>query len=540
MRRFELSDGTSKKFWEVTRRGSVLVVRFGRLGTKGQERTTACASLDAADAAVQRLVREKTGKGYVERSPEPEAPRGAHAEVRGFSTRDSALFERGFPQMVVLTDTNVTLAESMRAAQTESDAMDPRLLVEVPRDTARRFVATMLAGRTWGYGPKVTIVALPERVAGRELALKSDRALDVDMLEQFFAAHIPWPREWTTEIGGVSVAVSENETYGWKLRKVVHVFEAFLGTEIVAERLRDHLLRAYREPEAWRHWGGDPWRHNAPAHHLALAFGTLRARLEPARWRELVAPFRGLESARLLTYADLLACFEDDTRAPQCPMYAMELALARRDRVAVRASLVAEGALWRPEIVWLLGSSALAGVKLGAARRLPDWKQVQLIEEAGRIALPEVALIVATLLSTRSGRSAASAWLREHADFAGPVVARAAEELPDAADRQRMQSALDVLGGAKVAASKTLDEAELQRELDDLFGALEGQLVACKGSSKKERAVMQAAFDRYCEARAAAGEVLPGAYFGRELIDSEGADGPTMARWMAHVDAVTR
>lgn len=50
MRRFELVEGGSSKFWEVWTQGSELLVRFGRIGTAGQIKSKALG--DAAAAAL--------------------------------------------------------------------------------------------------------------------------------------------------------------------------------------------------------------------------------------------------------------------------------------------------------------------------------------------------------------------------------------------------------------------------------------------------------------------------------------------------------
>ncbi len=65
MPRLELIEGTSQKYWEGEARGSALVVRWGRLGTAGQSQTKAFSSPAAALAGLEKLVREKTNKGYV-------------------------------------------------------------------------------------------------------------------------------------------------------------------------------------------------------------------------------------------------------------------------------------------------------------------------------------------------------------------------------------------------------------------------------------------------------------------------------------------
>ncbi|GAA1275067.1 DUF4132 domain-containing protein [Saccharothrix xinjiangensis] len=64
MRRWELVEGGSAKFWEVSRDGSVVTVRFGRLGSSGQQKATELSSEDAATAHVAKLVAQKEKKGY--------------------------------------------------------------------------------------------------------------------------------------------------------------------------------------------------------------------------------------------------------------------------------------------------------------------------------------------------------------------------------------------------------------------------------------------------------------------------------------------
>ncbi|MEY4561187.1 MAG: hypothetical protein RLZZ618_464 [Pseudomonadota bacterium] len=64
MQRFELIEGASSKFWEVDVAGTDLTVRFGRIGTDGQTKTKSFADAAAATKERDKLVKEKTGKGY--------------------------------------------------------------------------------------------------------------------------------------------------------------------------------------------------------------------------------------------------------------------------------------------------------------------------------------------------------------------------------------------------------------------------------------------------------------------------------------------
>ena len=66
MRRFEFSESTSNKFWEVEVKGKTLNVTFGKIGTKGQSKPKDFATPEKAKAELEKLIKEKTGKGYVE------------------------------------------------------------------------------------------------------------------------------------------------------------------------------------------------------------------------------------------------------------------------------------------------------------------------------------------------------------------------------------------------------------------------------------------------------------------------------------------
>ncbi|MGE0328466.1 MAG: WGR domain-containing protein [Polyangiaceae bacterium] len=66
MRRFELSEGSAGKFWEISLDGAAFTVTYGRLGTAGRSQTKEFRDADQATAAAEKLIREKLGKGYSE------------------------------------------------------------------------------------------------------------------------------------------------------------------------------------------------------------------------------------------------------------------------------------------------------------------------------------------------------------------------------------------------------------------------------------------------------------------------------------------
>jgi predicted DNA-binding WGR domain protein len=64
-KRFEFVGGGSDKFWEITTRGPEVTVRFGRNGTQGQTTSKFFPDAAAARQHADKLIRQKTGKGYV-------------------------------------------------------------------------------------------------------------------------------------------------------------------------------------------------------------------------------------------------------------------------------------------------------------------------------------------------------------------------------------------------------------------------------------------------------------------------------------------
>lgn len=85
MRRFELSEGTSNKFWEVAQEGVSLTTRWGRIGSKGQEKTKTFPSPEAAKIEYGRIIAEKVREGYREigaASAPPETAWSAPGHIR--------------------------------------------------------------------------------------------------------------------------------------------------------------------------------------------------------------------------------------------------------------------------------------------------------------------------------------------------------------------------------------------------------------------------------------------------------------------------
>jgi uncharacterized protein (TIGR02996 family) len=95
MRRYEFTEGSSKKFWEIDLEGESFTTRWGRLGTDGQEKTQDFESAAEARKAHDKLVAEKEKKGYrLVTSDEGEAARPLTAKVPSNPALLGAVLER--------------------------------------------------------------------------------------------------------------------------------------------------------------------------------------------------------------------------------------------------------------------------------------------------------------------------------------------------------------------------------------------------------------------------------------------------------------
>lgn len=79
MRRFELVEGKSAKFWQAEARGTVFVVEYGRLGTAGQRKEKDFGNEAAAARELEKKINEKLREGYseVQTGGSAAAPKGA-------------------------------------------------------------------------------------------------------------------------------------------------------------------------------------------------------------------------------------------------------------------------------------------------------------------------------------------------------------------------------------------------------------------------------------------------------------------------------
>lgn len=97
------TEGGSNKFWEGTVEGNTLQVRFGKIGTAGQTKTTTFASAAEAEKELAKLIKQKRAKGYVETTSAAPASAGDssdQSELAATLMQLDALWERKLPAVV--------------------------------------------------------------------------------------------------------------------------------------------------------------------------------------------------------------------------------------------------------------------------------------------------------------------------------------------------------------------------------------------------------------------------------------------------------
>jgi predicted DNA-binding WGR domain protein len=213
MRRFELVDAASSKFWEIEVDGPVLTVRFGRIGTPGQAKVKSLGSDAEARREHDKLVKEKTGKGYAEvgeptapvpapavpvapAAVQPEAPAPARPAP---PVADPALADKGFPQPSGGFRWNDELRDALPVLRgvhvpplPDVAALLERPLV-LPGDIGlyqgEIRVLNRHAGGSWGYWGTARSLELIRR----EVLAGADQDFWVDLCVQFTVAQFDTP-----------------------------------------------------------------------------------------------------------------------------------------------------------------------------------------------------------------------------------------------------------------------------------------------------------------------------------------------------------
>lgn len=148
-RYFEFVDGSSSKFWEIWTEGSKVFSRYGKIGTGGQTTLKDEGSDDKAQKLHDKLVREKTGKGYAEKAGAGGAPAAAAPAEAKAAAAPAAPAKAAATKAAPVKAAPAKAAATKAAAVADDDAEDeapkkkaaPAPAAAVPAGT-RRFEFT--------------------------------------------------------------------------------------------------------------------------------------------------------------------------------------------------------------------------------------------------------------------------------------------------------------------------------------------------------------------------------------------------------------
>lgn len=198
MRSFQFSDAKSHKFWQIDVTGSSFTVTYGKVGTAGQTQTKDFDSPEKAQAAADKLIKEKTGKGYKETTPTAAtaADSDATALERGildhrdefvrWAVYSDYLTERGDPRgefmrvQLDLEDESLSVADRKKLKKREAD-----ILAEHERawlGPLAAFTIDTEAGEVWVDEERVTRRPVMHRFERGWLAVLDIESLSVNLV----------------------------------------------------------------------------------------------------------------------------------------------------------------------------------------------------------------------------------------------------------------------------------------------------------------------------------------------------------------------
>ncbi|MGV1953624.1 WGR and DUF4132 domain-containing protein [Agrobacterium vitis] len=234
MERYELVEGTSSKFWQVSLDGTTLTVTYGRIGTQGQTKEKEFDSVDAATKEKNKLVKEKTGKGYVLSGSGP-------APVKTAKPKPEAAEKKEMPVQqaaaLALAERPVTSAEAPAAVPPEAPAEPapaPAPIMIEPSEELEKLLGDPLPTRT---EPQTTYYL----EADAWKALRNTLQVTLPKANEKEKASAQWLEERLGEDG--PKAPAGGGAVGWLKSKLGGKQEASMGVE-EARTWITHILNA--------------------------------------------------------------------------------------------------------------------------------------------------------------------------------------------------------------------------------------------------------------------------------------------------------
>ena len=204
MERYELIEGSASKFWEVSVDDAKLTVRYGRIGTQGQTKDKDFVSSDAATKEKNKLVKEKTSKGYTlvsssggaipSKAPQPATKQSEEV----VSAEEAATAPAAASAAAKIEESTSTATQTAGKVEKPAEPTSPS---QSPSDELESYLARALPTRTRPQGE------LDGPAAWRAL-----RELLLPMMEQAEEKQkdaVNWLREHLSETGPESISPDE-------------------------------------------------------------------------------------------------------------------------------------------------------------------------------------------------------------------------------------------------------------------------------------------------------------------------------------------
>ncbi|MBK9260383.1 MAG: hypothetical protein IPM54_11175 [Polyangiaceae bacterium] len=442
-----------------------------------------------------------------------------------FTCEDADLFERGYPELRRLTDEPIEPKRAFELAEKALDAIDPCFRIDVPRAIAKPFLLGYRVGPLLFVDSNHPTKNAQLRVE-RAALMHSDRAIDQKLLDETLEQH----------------GFDMGDTYAsWRWPKVLYLYEEFIGTEKVARSVAKFLILAAKELKRWGFAGQDPYRTNAAAHYIALTLPWLLRRVEStiadeirAQMLEVPAPEK-MPTQSPRAFGAMLHWIANPSRNVHETLKCLEFPLAlRRDdaEFVVRESKNPKVIYWSfARVCWLMGTRLL--VDRDVTVRGQDFPR--LVDKIALFRDPGVVRLMAQMAAQRAGKKAAGDWLKKHADYARPILEKLAS-LEDEKEVKAARLALELIETVQqkgpIVEALPLDDDALEREVEGIFEEL-GKRLRKAPHRDAEVAAIREAYDAYAEARSAAGDPIPEAYFTHRFGDFG------LGKWaMLAVDAI--
>lgn len=412
-----------------------------------------------------------------------------------FDEGGDRLFERGYPNMRFLSDEATAPAVAEKQALSALDAIDPELRITVPRALARAFLLGYRVGPLLFVDEthrKENEKLRDERVA----MIRSDRAIDLALLGET----LEQPHAW-----------GMGETYSrWRWPKVLYLYEAFLGTDPVARAAASYLVRSAADVKRWGFAGDDPNRRNTVHHAVASAMPWLLLRASPKVASEIRRQLAAVPASKKVpTFIAILHWLGAPGTPPPTHGFETLDGAGLEDRLKVAKFEL----MWNVgRVVWLLGSERLAGELKISGFDLP-----RMVDALAPLRDPGVVRLMTLISAQRAGKKPAGDWLQKHAKYTRPIASALAKS-SDPKQAAAAKGALELLEAGAIAEAPVMSSEELDATIDRIFAALGKSLRATKDEAKRKDAI-RAAHAAYTDARAAAGDPIPEAYFTHRFGD---------------------